>query len=133
MLPVYHATKYAVEGFSESLCYELEPLNIKVKIVEPGAIDTHFANNMEWVHNEALVEYTENVQKVQNGYSQMTSPENTSNAEYVASIIYKAAIDPSNTLRYIAGKDAENIIELRRDLNDREFINSIKNQFNIQL
>src|SRR6478672_4223382 len=39
---VYHSTKWAVEGFSESLAYELRPFGIRVKIVEPGVIRTDF-------------------------------------------------------------------------------------------
>jgi NADP-dependent 3-hydroxy acid dehydrogenase YdfG len=39
---LYHATKWAVEGFSESLQYELEQFNIRVKIIEPGPIKTDF-------------------------------------------------------------------------------------------
>jgi NADP-dependent 3-hydroxy acid dehydrogenase YdfG len=41
---IYQASKWAVEGFSESLCYELKPLNIKVKIIEPGMVKTNFGN-----------------------------------------------------------------------------------------
>ena len=43
MMPLYHSTKFAVEGFSESLHYELEPLGIQVKVVQPGGVATEFA------------------------------------------------------------------------------------------
>jgi NAD(P)-dependent dehydrogenase (short-subunit alcohol dehydrogenase family) len=39
---VYHATKWAVEGFTESLDFELRPFNIRVKLIEPGPIKTDF-------------------------------------------------------------------------------------------
>lgn len=57
---VYHATKWAVEGFSESLQYELRPFNIKVKLVEPGAIKTDFySRSQELFANDAFQDYDE--------------------------------------------------------------------------
>lgn len=55
---LYHATKWAVEGFSESLQYELEQFNIRVKIIEPGPIKTDFyGRSQEITRNESLSDY----------------------------------------------------------------------------
>ena len=57
---LYHGTKWAIEGFSEALLFELRPFNIKVKLVEPGAIKTDFYNRSQELFNKAgLEEYDE--------------------------------------------------------------------------
>lgn len=92
----YHATKWAVEGLSESLRYELQQFNIQVKIIEPGAIKTNFLNNSsDWTSHQ---NYTEIVDRVQ----QFGKKVNDSLPEPlgVAKTIYKAACDRSKKLRY---------------------------------
>ncbi len=54
---VYHGTKWAIEGFMESLQYELRAFNIKVKNIEPGAIKTDFENAIEFVTTDAYKNY----------------------------------------------------------------------------
>ena len=55
---LYHGTKFAVEGMSEALHYELEPLGVRVKIVEPGAIKTDFGGrSFDFQNDESLQEY----------------------------------------------------------------------------
>ncbi len=57
-MSLYHSSKFAVEGFSESVSYELASQNIKVKLIEPGAIQTDFGGrSMEFEFNDALTEY----------------------------------------------------------------------------
>ena len=57
-MSLYHASKFAVEGFSESVSYELASQNIKVKLIEPGAINTDFGGrSMEFFFNDALTDY----------------------------------------------------------------------------
>jgi NAD(P)-dependent dehydrogenase (short-subunit alcohol dehydrogenase family) len=61
---VYHASKWAVEGFSESLAFEVEALGVRVKIIEPGAIKTDFySRSAEVAHNRALSAYNEIVDR----------------------------------------------------------------------
>lgn len=52
---VYHASKYAVEGFMQSLLYEMENFNIKVKLVEPGGVKTNFANSAVIIQDEKTI------------------------------------------------------------------------------
>jgi NADP-dependent 3-hydroxy acid dehydrogenase YdfG len=55
---LYHGTKFAVEGLSEALSWEMGPIGVKVKIVEPGAIKTDFAGrSFDFSNDEAMVEY----------------------------------------------------------------------------
>jgi NADP-dependent 3-hydroxy acid dehydrogenase YdfG len=62
---LYHATKWGVEGFSESLQYEVRPFNIKVKIIEPGVIKTDFyGRSMTIAEDKGLKEYQDYSKKV---------------------------------------------------------------------
>lgn len=107
---VYAATKFAIDGFSESLAYELAHFNVKVKIIAPGGIQTEFAGrSMDGGQHEA---YDELVKKVSEGYSAERISQ-FSTAEEIASVIYEAATDDKNQLRYLAGADAVALYDQR--------------------
>lgn len=116
----YHATKWAVEGFSESLQYELGPLNIRVKIIEPGPIKTDFYDrSMDRVDDGGIAAYADAVNKamprMQNAGAAGASPER------VARTIYKAATDGSTRLRYPTDRSGKVNLLVRRLLPDRIF------------
>lgn len=103
---LYHGTKFAVEGISESLRYEVEQFGGKVKIIEPGAIATDFAGrSFDFNNDEKLSAYQNIVGKIMTVFPQMIK--NASSTNVVTEIIYKAATDGKNRLRYMAGKDAK--------------------------
>lgn len=92
----YHATKWAVDGLSESLRYELRRFNIQVKIIEPGGIKTNFINHgTDWATHPA---YTDMVNQVK-GFSERMN-DSLPSPEGVAKAIYRAANDRSGKLRY---------------------------------
>ncbi|MBS1661660.1 MAG: SDR family oxidoreductase [Bacteroidetes bacterium] len=127
---LYHGTKFAVEGISEALNYEVEEFGGKVKIIEPGAINTDFASrSFEFSNDPALVEYQPLVGKVMAGIPVLY--QNASSAAAIASVIYKAATDGSNQIRYTAGEDARQLIANRRQLDDEVFIAGVKAQFGL--
>jgi len=128
LISLYHSTKWAVEGFSEALLYEMEPFNIKVKIVEPGGVNTDFGSrSLVMEHNPALAEEYNNLVNVQQAAMQeMMKPENMSTPELVAEVIYNAATDDTNKLRYVAGADAEQLLAARQQMNDEDFIKMMK-------
>jgi len=122
---LYHATKWAVEGFSESLQHELQPFNIRVKIVEPGIIDTDFysrsADNAATGPTEAYAGYlTEGPGKIQATGTHGSKPNK------VAQVVYEAATDGSGRLRYPVGIDAKALLALRRLLPDAVFNSLIR-------
>jgi short-subunit dehydrogenase len=122
---VYHATKWAVEGFSEALVYELEPFNIRVKIIEPGPIKTDFYDRSQDVMAQpGLTAYDSFVAKAMPNMQQSgaTAP----GPEVVAQTIFKAATDGSRRLRYPVNSSL--ILWLRRLLPTRVFMAIVKNQ-----
>lgn len=127
---LYHGTKFAVEGISEALSYEVEQFGGTVKIVEPGAIATDFTGrSIDISNDESMLEYQPILGKMMAAVQAMF--ERTSPASLVAEVIYKAATDGTNQLRYAAGPDAEELVANRQQLGDDVFIPAIKQQFGI--
>lgn len=125
---LYHGTKFAVEGISESLYYEVEQFGGQVKIVEPGAIDTDFAGrSFDFNNDDSLAEYQNTVNKLMEIMPIMLS--NSSPASVVAEVIFEAATDGKKQLRYIAGEDAKVFLSNRKQADDAAFIGSMKTQF----
>jgi NAD(P)-dependent dehydrogenase (short-subunit alcohol dehydrogenase family) len=127
---VYNSTKFAVEGLSEGLWYELGAFGVKVKVIEPGAIKTEFGGRSADVWDVSQVpEYEPFMAKVNAARAKYT--QNSSSPELVAEVIYKAAIDPSDRMRYPAGPDARQFIPLRRLLGARRMMKMVKQRFNL--
>lgn len=117
---LYHSSKWAVEGFSESLHYELRNLGIKVKIVEPGVIKTDFySRSQDMINDENLEEYQHYLKTVFN--NTQSSGTNGESPEVVAKAIYKAATDGSKKLRYPVGSPANWLLPLRKLLPESWF------------
>jgi NAD(P)-dependent dehydrogenase (short-subunit alcohol dehydrogenase family) len=125
---LYHGTKFAVEGISEALSWEMEPIGVKVKIVEPGAIKTDFVSrSLDVSNDEGLVEYQPIVKKV---YAVMGDLMTTgADPIVVARVIYEAATDGTNQLRYPAGEDAKVLMANRQNADDATFLKGIKERF----
>ncbi|MEK6547039.1 MAG: SDR family oxidoreductase [Bacteroidota bacterium] len=103
---LYHGTKFAVEGISESLQYEMEQIGVRVKIIEPGTIATDFAGrSFDFNQDETLTGYQHIVNKILASFSLMDKY--ASPVHVVSEVIYEAATDGKCKLRYIAGKDAK--------------------------
>jgi NAD(P)-dependent dehydrogenase (short-subunit alcohol dehydrogenase family) len=116
---LYHATKFALEGFSESLQFELLPFNIYVRIVEPGSVKTDFAGrSLDLAMAPDIPEYhafTNQVLQWFGGRRQASEP------EQIAEVIYQAATDEGLHLRYIAGEDAKQGIPARQQMSDEAY------------
>lgn len=118
---LYHATKWAVEGFSESLAFELRPFNIKVKLIEPGPIKTDFyERSMTVIDKVGLNEYDVYQERCLKNMESTIS--NASEPVVVAEEIYKAATDNSYKLRYSVGGNAPAMLWLRKMLPDFIFL-----------
>lgn len=123
MLSMYHASKWALEGFSESLMFELESFGIKVKLIEPGGVkDNDYAANVEFASHEKP-EYKELLDKVHktNWFPSFSEP------SYIAQEVYRAAHDQSAQLRYKIGSDCTLFLEERNQgFANENYIKNIK-------
>lgn len=124
---LYHATKFAVEGLTEALQYELAPLGIRVKLIEPGGYKTNFAgSSMSFFGIDDLDAYKEGFNKFLK-VVQSSGVQNENIAE-VAKEIYEAATDNSARLRYPVGAAAVQLLEARQKMDDASFTQMITNQ-----
>jgi NAD(P)-dependent dehydrogenase (short-subunit alcohol dehydrogenase family) len=112
---LYHGTKWALEGFGESLQFELRPFNIKVKNVEPGAIKTDFyTRSMNIFKNPAINDYDQ-YEKVVFENTQ-SAEKNAPGPEVVAKKIFQAANDSSFRIRYAVGGQGPLLLLMRKIL-----------------
>ena len=117
---LYHSSKWAVEGFSESLAFELGELGIRVKLIEPGGVATDFGGrSMTLAMSADLPEYMPMGQKVMAAF-QSRGP--ASSAEQIAAGIYEAATDGKSQMRYLLGDDAKESYAMREQVGDDAFI-----------
>ena len=121
---LYHGTKFAVEGISESLHDEMQAIGVKVKIIEPGMSATDFGGrSFDFQNDESLEAYQEVVQQMFAGFGAMGAP---SPPSVVADVIWRAVTDGTNTLRYRAGADAVELLDDRKAMDDETFIGEMK-------
>ncbi|MBB5645635.1 SDR family oxidoreductase [Pedobacter cryoconitis] len=127
---LYHGTKFAVEGISESLSFEVAAFGVKVKIIEPGATATDFAGrSFDFKNDESIDEYQGLMSRLMKMLNEIG--ENSVPARVVAEKIYEAATDGSDKLRYPATPDAVALLEKRDQEGDDVFITDFKKQLGL--
>src|SRR3954464_8740107 len=114
---IYHGTKFALEGLSESIQYEVEPSGIKIILIEPGAVSSNFWKNMK------TATATKPSESADSPYSQMKikiseslkrTVQNAMHPSEVAKAILEAITSDNPEFRYLVGKDATMTIEARK-------------------
>ena len=122
-----HATKWALEGWTESMAFELNRFGISIKTVAPGATKTEFVGrSMIYTSHSDYNEYYDNYWKV------FVSPdflENRSTPETIAEVIYEASTDGKSQLRYIVGDDARESYAQRSAIGNEEFHKNLDTLF----
>jgi NAD(P)-dependent dehydrogenase (short-subunit alcohol dehydrogenase family) len=122
----YVSSKFALEGLSESMAYEIEQFGIKTVLVEPGFVRTNFGDN---------IIIAKKTQDPNSPYSQMMQAmssirgkmlENAADAELVAKIVVEAATAKEPNLRYLAGKDVQQMVAAKKSMSDEEFQKMMK-------
>ena len=123
----YVSTKFAVEGLSESMSYELEPFGIKVVIVEPGVIRTNFFDGLVVAKKsqDPNSPYSQIMQKTANGFEEMMKNASSS-PDLVAKVVLNAIRDENPSLRYLAGSDVETWLGGKRKMADEELYKMMK-------
>ena len=102
---MYNGTKFAVEGVSEALRFELREIGVKVKLIEPGIIFTNFFNATEFNVEPSIVEYNSMVGKFAAGMEEIRK--GGTEVGVAAETIYEAATDGNDRFRYLVGEDAK--------------------------
>jgi NAD(P)-dependent dehydrogenase (short-subunit alcohol dehydrogenase family) len=123
----YISSKFAIEGLSESLRYELGPFGVNVIIIEPGVIKTNFFDSMKIAkranENDTYKEITEKVISGVKMMAEMGTP-----PKEVASVIIKSLKEEKPLPRYVVGNDAVMFLEAKKMKTDIEFENYLKKE-----
>jgi len=129
---LYHGSKWAVEGLSEALHFELSALGIRVKIVEPGGVNTDFGGrSFVFTTNPELTDYQPLVDAAV-AAMESGSPSGNQEPEEVAEVIYTAATDGTMQLRYISGEGAKAFLANRYSAErDEQFVAGFRAQFGL--
>jgi NAD(P)-dependent dehydrogenase (short-subunit alcohol dehydrogenase family) len=131
MISLYCASKFALEGFSESLAYELAPLGITVKVVEPGGvISTNFGkrSGAEAGQAKAMPDYDAFATATGEIFDGLRA-QRLATEDEVAKVIFDATTDGSDQLRYVATKDIAPLVTARRETSEQEYIAMMRSKF----
>ncbi|MCF2446495.1 SDR family oxidoreductase [Dyadobacter sp. CY345] len=120
---IYHATKFALEGWSEGMSFELGLHNIKIKTVAPGGIATDFTGRS--LDKSTHPDYQELEEKL---FAAIETMKAASTAEQIAEVVYEAATDDKDQIRYVAGDDAKALYARRMEVGGEEFRKEIRKQ-----
>lgn len=128
----YSSSKFAIEGLTESMSYELEAFGIRTIIVEPGIIKTNFLKSSKLARKatDPNSPYRNFIQNMEKGMKNLI--ENGQDPRFVAEIILKAIEDPIPRIRYLAGKDVEQIMQIKSKLSDEDFHIMLKKMVNLK-
>lgn len=121
----YVSSKFALEGLSESISFELQEFGIKVILVEPGVIQTDFFQNLKIRGNDTKSRYYKLMDK-RIAFLKGAMKNSVSSSDQVANTILHAVNSRDPDMRYVIGNDATNSIHMRNSLSDREFMKWIK-------
>lgn len=117
---MYDASKWALEGWSESLSFEFNEFGIGIKTIEPGLVATEIGDRSVFAAHPAY-------EPIMNKFRAMMTPDKAvSTAGQIAEVVYGAATDGTTTLRYVCGDDAKALYAQRLAVGDEVFREGLK-------
>ena len=115
----YVSSKFALEGLSESISYELKQFGIKIILIEPGVIKTNFALVTPKKAVDANSSYSQLMNKLEENL--FSTIANGTSPKEVAAVILRSITEASPEHRYLVGNDAVELINARKSNTDEEF------------
>jgi NAD(P)-dependent dehydrogenase (short-subunit alcohol dehydrogenase family) len=115
----YVSSKFALEGLSESMSYELEQFGIRILLIEPGVINTNFAFVTPKKALDTNSPYSPIMNKMQENL--VSTIANGTSPKEVANVILRAITEDSPERRYLVGNDAFELIDARKNSTDKDF------------
>ncbi|MCQ6957035.1 SDR family oxidoreductase [Mucilaginibacter aquariorum] len=128
LMSPYHATKFAIEGFTESLSYELASINIIVKLIEPGGADTGFFKNADTSsipvprEYELIANHTGMDKLFEEYKDKLTTPEEA------GLFVYHAVTDGTDNFRYLVGDEMKTFLNIKKQRSDEEYVHLMRDQ-----
>lgn len=129
---LYHGSKWAVEGLSEALHFEVRLFGGRVKIIEPGGVNTDFGGrSFVFSNDESLEEYQPLVKAFTEAVSNMDTSSNQE-PEDVADIIWQASTDGKDQLRYMSGNESKSTLANRYSSEtDEKFVENMRKLYGL--
>ena len=132
LLTLYNSSKYALEGITDSLRYELAPFNIRVHSIMPGFFDTNFAKDNLKVNAKTFDENSPYKVLVNSLAPTILDQINHGNSpKEVAELILKIIEDESFKARVTAGDKAKKFIPMKKELSDEDFERRVREYYNL--
>ncbi|RYZ43169.1 MAG: SDR family oxidoreductase [Myxococcaceae bacterium] len=132
MSSLYCASKFAVEGFSEALSYELVGLGITVKLIEPGGVlDSQFVSRSggEATRTGRIEDYAPFLTRSEAVFAGLRNTRAGATSEDVADVIFGAATDGTDQLRYVATPQIQPLVKARRETSEAEYLALMRKNF----
>lgn len=128
----YNSSKYAVEGITDSLRYELSPFNIRVHSIMPGFFSTNFAKENLTINASLMETGTPYEQQAQNLIPNISKQINEGNdAKEAAELVLRVIEDDTSPARATVGDKASKFLAIRRELSDEDFERRVKDYYNL--
>ena len=131
LLSAYCSSKFALEGFSEGLYYELASQNIRVKILEPGSVgDTEFSGRSVSALSaqHSIPDYDQFVESSLKRLGDLADP-NVASSDQMAAAIFTAATDGTHQLRYLPSQDILPLVAARRETSEEAYMDFMRERF----
>ncbi len=127
---LYNMSKFALEGLTEGLYYELKPFNISLHLIEPGgSTDNNFVKNTVWNTNDEITVYNEATNKLKQLFGNTDSKQVDDIATLVTEV-EKLATGESDKFRTVIGKAGNDLLALRNSVSIEQYLDTIYNSFN---
>ena len=128
---LYNMSKFALEGLTEGLYYELKPLNIDLRLIEQGgSTGTNFVENIIWNKNPEITVYDELTEKL-NHLMETADDSVKDNPQDIVKVIYSLATRESNKFRTVIGNAGNGLMALRNSVPIEEYLKTIASNFGI--
>jgi NAD(P)-dependent dehydrogenase (short-subunit alcohol dehydrogenase family) len=126
---LYNMSKFALEGLTEGLTFELKPLNIDLHLIEPGGFGSAFGDNITFSKSEVIKDYDRITASVEKVLVTTTNAAPNMNAQPIVDAIYALATGKNTAFRTVVGKDAKTVVFLRKILPINTFLNLLGKKF----
>ncbi len=126
---LYNMSKFALEGLTEGLYFELKPLNIDLHLVEPGGFESNFGENATFSKSDTIKDYDIITSRVEATLKASQKPGATANPILIVQKIYDLASGKNNAFRTVVGNDAKLVLFLRKVLPIKTFLNILGKRF----
>ncbi|RFM27221.1 SDR family oxidoreductase [Deminuibacter soli] len=125
---LYNMSKFALEGLTEGLYYELKPLNIDLHLIEQGgSADNNFQHNIAWNENPAIDAYDATTAKLKAIMGDTTRV--LSDPMTIVTVIYSLATGASKQFRNVIGQDGKDLLALRNSVPIEQYLETVAANF----